>query len=232
MRGSLIGLLFVRGGALRSIAGRSARMLAASAPLGQDPSELFDTYAPPAELRARLPAGRQPTPLGATKRRGDVHRDGDWHRSVHVWLVDERGALLVQQRSEHKDTFPGLWDVSCAGHVGAGSEPLAAARAELREELGLDVPLDALSAAWVCTLPTASTGATRAGHFLDNEWQDVFVLSLPSDALRAVSLGADEVAAVRTVEAAELLDALERGDAAFVPRQVHYCAVLRAALGI
>ena len=58
-----------------------------------------------------------------------MHRDGDWHRSVHVWVVDTaeagRGAarVLLQRRSEHKDTYPGHWDVSVAGHVEAGDGP-------------------------------------------------------------------------------------------------------------
>jgi hypothetical protein len=94
--------------------------LASTPPLGQDPAELFELYAPPADATAALPAGVAPVALGATKRRGDVHRDGDWHRSVHVWLVDGDGRLLLQQRSVHKDTFPGRWDVSAAGHISAG----------------------------------------------------------------------------------------------------------------
>ena len=25
-----------------------------------------------------------------TKRRGDIHRDGDWHASVHIWIARRR----------------------------------------------------------------------------------------------------------------------------------------------
>lgn len=70
------------------------------ATLGQDLSEPFELYAPPAAL-APLPAGTTPAPLGVRKPRFAVHRDGDWHRSVHVWLTDGQ-SLLLQRRSTHK----------------------------------------------------------------------------------------------------------------------------------
>lgn len=43
---------------------------------------------------------------GYSKPRSAVHYDGDWHRSTHIWVVNKQGEILVQQRSELKDTFP------------------------------------------------------------------------------------------------------------------------------
>ncbi|KAJ1624160.1 NUDIX hydrolase domain-like protein [Pavlovales sp. CCMP2436] len=157
-------------------------------PLGQDPSELFELYHAPCDLASRLPAGAQPLPLGTRKRRGEVHRDGDWHRSVHVWLVDESGGLLLQQRSVHKDTYPGRWDVSAAGHLSAGAAPLETAKAEVRQELGLELGLDVLSAGWVGTLPSCATGETRSGPFVCNEFQELFVIRTTTAALDALEL--------------------------------------------
>jgi hypothetical protein len=71
------------------------------ATLGQDLSEPFELYSPPAALGQPLPPGGAPSPLGVSKPRGAVHRDGDWHRSVHVWLTDG-SSLLLQRRSAHK----------------------------------------------------------------------------------------------------------------------------------
>ena len=59
-------------------------------------------------------------PTGERKLKSEVHRDGDWHRSSHVWLLSPEGRLLLQRRSEAKVTWPGLWDVSAAGHISAG----------------------------------------------------------------------------------------------------------------
>ena len=86
-------------------------------------------------------------PLGVAKPRRLVHRDGDWHRSLHLWvLLDDprRGPLLVfQRRSAGKDTWPGRLDVAVTGHYRAG-ETLADALREAEEEIGLRVePRDA-----------------------------------------------------------------------------------------
>lgn len=61
--------------------------------------------------------------------RGDVHRDGDYHRAVHVWIFAESTQeLLVQKRADCKDSFAGLWDISSAGHISAGDSSLITAR--------------------------------------------------------------------------------------------------------
>jgi isopentenyldiphosphate isomerase len=40
--------------------------------------------------------------------RSIVHRRGDWHRAVQVFLFRSDGQLLVQQRAKGKDVCPGL----------------------------------------------------------------------------------------------------------------------------
>jgi isopentenyldiphosphate isomerase len=66
--------------------------------------------------------------------RGEVHRRGLRHRSVHVLISNARGEVFLQRRSRHKDTAPGLWDSSAAGHVEAGEDYEACARREVEEE--------------------------------------------------------------------------------------------------
>ena len=83
-------------------------------------------------------------PLGVTKARKLVHRDGDWHQAVHVWvLFHDTWEVVMQQRNLDKDSWPGMWDISSAGHVVAGDGILESAVRELQEELGLDLPEDA-----------------------------------------------------------------------------------------
>jgi isopentenyldiphosphate isomerase len=78
--------------------------------------------------------------LGYSKARGEVHRDGDWHQSIHLWVVfnTDPVTLLLQRRSYTKDTHPGRVDVSVAGHLAAGESPMDALR-ESDEEVGLRV---------------------------------------------------------------------------------------------
>ena len=58
-------------------------------------------------------------------------------RVVLVLLHDATGRLYLQRRSKHKNSYPGLWDVSASGHVRAGEAREDAARRELYEELGV-----------------------------------------------------------------------------------------------
>jgi isopentenyldiphosphate isomerase len=64
-----------------------------------------------------------------SKPRGEVHRDGDYHRAVHVWIfVETTQQLLLQLRSDDKDSWPGQWDISSAGHISAGDTSLLSAQ--------------------------------------------------------------------------------------------------------
>ena len=76
---------------------------------------------------------------GQVKERGVAHRDGTLHATVHIWIVrpnQESGYdVLLQKRSECKDSNPGAYDISSAGHVSAGDELMESALREMEEEL-------------------------------------------------------------------------------------------------
>ena len=87
------------------------------------------------------------TVTGEVKERNLVHIDGDLHGTVHVWLLrykDDQLQVLLQKRCNTKDAFPGYYDVSSAGHILAGEEPLPSAMRELYEELGIQVTKEQL----------------------------------------------------------------------------------------
>jgi len=118
--------------------------------------------------------------LGRTKPRDAVHRDGDWHRSFHCWLFSAfspEPAIIVQRRAQDKDTWPGFWDVSVAGHYAAG-EGIEGGLRELREEIGLHASARELRIA----------GRRREEHehpngLIDREVQDVYFLERRIDLL-------------------------------------------------
>ena len=76
---------------------------------------------------------------GKSIMKSEAHRQGIFHPSIHVWLYTKNGEILIQQRAKNKDTHPGLWDVSVAGHIGAGEDVTESAIREVQEEIGLDV---------------------------------------------------------------------------------------------
>lgn len=131
-------------------------------PLPQDPRERFDVV---------LPDG---TPTGRTKARTEVHRDGDWHRSVHVWVagVGEEGTpfLIFQRRGLGKDTWPGRLDATVGGHYRAG-EGLAEGLREVEEEIGVVVVEGDLRRLGLRVCVNEAEPGVR-----DHELQDVFLL--------------------------------------------------------
>lgn len=88
----------------------------------------------------------QGIPTGETVERSIAHRDGIRHRSEHVWIAHHTPTgveVLMQKRAMIKDSFPGRFDTSSAGHIHAGEEPRESAVRELYEELGIQaVPED------------------------------------------------------------------------------------------
>lgn len=110
---------------------------------------------------------------GRTKDKTDVHRHGDWHRASHVWIVTRSGFVLLQRRSLAKENFPGMWDVSAAGHLSRGESPEQAAVRETKEELGLDIDPSELDR--VATL--REQWRLNDDTYLDNEIHEVFLVS-------------------------------------------------------
>lgn len=78
---------------------------------------------------------------GNIKERGVVHREGALHATSHIWIARENEKsgydILLQKRSACKDSHPGCYDISSAGHIGAGDDALNSALRELEEELGI-----------------------------------------------------------------------------------------------
>ena len=78
-------------------------------------------------------------PLGATKERSAVHRDGDWHRTVHIYFVNKKDDFLVHLRSPLKDLSPSKWDARFGGHVITGKTQEETVHGELKDELGVNL---------------------------------------------------------------------------------------------
>jgi Isopentenyldiphosphate isomerase len=85
-------------------------------------------------------------PTGEIVERQKAHREGIRHRTSHVWIIREYNGIevLLQKRSENKDSYPGCYDISSAGHLIAGSEYKESALRELKEELGISAKIDEL----------------------------------------------------------------------------------------
>ncbi|KAJ0984916.1 hypothetical protein J5N97_003272 [Dioscorea zingiberensis] len=155
---------------------------------------------------------------GVSKPRSEVHRDGDYHRAVHVWIYAEStGELLLQRRADCKDSWPGLWDISSAGHISAGDSSLLTARRELAEELGISLPNNAFELIFVflqeCVI--------NDGKYINNEYNDVYlVTTLAPIPMEAFTLQETEVSSVKYISWNEYKNRLANEDVDYVPYDV------------
>jgi isopentenyldiphosphate isomerase len=161
---------------------------------------------------------------GKRKPKPSIHRDGDWHRAVHLWILTPDGEVLLQRRSLSKENFPGLWDVSVAGHISAGEPAVAAAVRESLEELSL--PLDAGHLRQIATL--RESWVLNGGTYIDNEIHDVFLVR------RSIDIGMlrpdpEEVGGVALVSLDDFRERVTRRDPTLVPHWEEYEMLLISA---
>jgi isopentenyldiphosphate isomerase len=156
-------------------------------------------------------------PCGIIKPRESVHRHGDWHKTVHIWIVNKNGELLFQKRSSNKESFPGVWDVSSAGHISAGETSPEGAGKEVLEELGVKIAKRDFS--YLFTIKNSCN--LHNGSFIDNEFSDVYLVKkdfLISD----LSLQPSEVSDARYIHYAILKKIADTGDPLFAPHPEEY----------
>jgi isopentenyl-diphosphate delta-isomerase len=71
-----------------------------------------------------------------------AHREGRLHRAFSIFLVNDRGHWLLQQRAAHKYHCGGLWSNTCCSHPQPSEPLLVAASDRLLGEMGLTVDLE------------------------------------------------------------------------------------------
>jgi isopentenyldiphosphate isomerase len=143
-----------------------------------------------------------------TAERSEVHAKGLWHHTVHCWLVrsDRRGAkILFQQRSGNKDTNPGSFDITAAGHLEAGESPRDVVR-ELEEELGVRVTFEELAEFGI--IREEESGVVDGVAYIDAEISHVFglVISMP---LEDFKLQEEEVSGLYEADADDMIALME-----------------------
>lgn len=154
--------------------------------------------------------------------RSQVHREGQWHRSVHIWILDEWERILFQQRAFTKDSNPGLWDVSCAGHISAGQESREAAVRELSEELGLIVEAGQLE----FLFEDQDECVLQDGAFIDREFHDVYLLRIGARESKLIRPDPIELAGVRWIAPEAFEEELQEHPECFVDHSHEYPKIL------
>jgi len=134
--------------------------------------------------------------IGTSEKLAAHQPPGRLHRAFSVFLFDEHGRLLLQQRALGKYHSPGVWSNTCCGHPYPGEAPLAAAARRTYEELGVSPSL------------LAEAGTVRYNHpdpdsgLVEQEYNHLFV-GLVQAPLRP---DPEEVGATAYVTPAELAE--------------------------
>jgi len=144
-------------------------------------------------------------PTGETVERSEAHAKGVRHRTAHIWIareLDGRWQVLLQKRALTKDSFPGRYDTSSAGHIQAGDEPLESAIRELGEELGITASKEELEFAGTFRILYEKEFHNKL--FKDNEIAFVYVYRKEVD-IEAIQVQEEELDCVEWFDLEETL---------------------------
>ncbi len=172
------------------------------------------------------------TKTGIIKERGVVHREGALHATAHIWIArpnDKSGYdILLQKRSACKDSHPGCYDISSAGHICAGDEVLTSALRELQEELSITAAPNELEEFGVQY--KNYEGEFYGKPFRDNQRSILYLYRQPV-AIEKLTLQKEEIESVMWMDYVEALQAIRENS---IPHCIYEEEFLKVgkALGI
>jgi isopentenyldiphosphate isomerase len=127
---------------------------------------------------------------GQTVTKADSRAKGVLHAASHVWIWRKTSAgpqVLLQKRSAHMQTWPNYLDISAAGHINPGEDPITAALRETKEEIGLDLQSEDLQ-----VIHTYKAYITTEA-FIENEFQFIYLVQFPESAQPSFTMQQGEV---------------------------------------
>lgn len=142
-----------------------------------------------------------------------AHKKGLWHKSVHVWILNDKNQILLQYRCAEKKLYPNTWDCSFAGHISAGESSIQAAQREGKEEIGIDVDLDKLN--FILT----NRECIKYEDINSNEFVDIFVLRQNLN-LEEIKFQKEEVSDAKYVSLNEFFNLIDNGK--LLPHKIEY----------
>ena len=74
----------------------------------------------------------------------EAHEKAILHRAFSVFILNERGELMLQQRAHDKYHSPSLWTNTCCSHQREGEGNIEAGKRRLKEEMGFTTDLTEL----------------------------------------------------------------------------------------
>ncbi len=154
------------------------------------------------------------TLTGETMERGSKVPIDRYRMVIHICIFNSEGRMLIQQRTETKDSWAGMWDVSVGGSSQTGDSSRQAAHRELLEELGLNVDFERIR--------PAITVNFKEG------FDDYYIINMDPE-LEALRLQPEEVQTVKWADMEEVFALIDSGE--FIPYQKPLIELLFAGGG-
>ncbi|MGB5666369.1 MAG: isopentenyl-diphosphate Delta-isomerase [Maribacter sp.] len=74
----------------------------------------------------------------------EAHKKAQLHRAFSVFVMNDKGETMLQQRAPHKYHSPLLWTNTCCSHQRVGESNIQAGKRRLEEEMGFVTELKEL----------------------------------------------------------------------------------------
>lgn len=134
--------------------------------------------------------------------KNEAHKQGIWHKTIHIWLINQKRELLIQKRAPEKDVNPNKWGVSSVGgHINAGETSLEATIRETREEIGIKLNSEKIK--YLFTTPHQLVH--NGGLLVINHLDDCFLAEIEIDPSK-LTLQPEEVSEVKLIHFIALQD--------------------------
>ncbi len=163
---------------------------------------------------------------GKTCLKSEAHKKGLFHATVHIWIFTKDKKILLQKRAPTKKVFPNLWDISVAGHIGAGEKIETAAIREIEEEIGFIIKEDQL-----IKIGNRKHKISHENGIQDNEFHHVFVVELTSN-LNELTIQKSEISAIKLYPLDTLTQTRKLKNILLPRFHDYYCTVYNKILNI
>ncbi len=153
---------------------------------------------------------------GEVQLKSKAHENGLWHASAQIWIFTGEGNVLLQKRAFDKETYPGLWDISVAGHLSVNDTPFSAAIREIEEEIGVVITVKDL-----IYLKAVKREKRPNKEIIDKEFNHLFLVK-KDICLTDITLQKEEVASVRFSHIDDFSREVVDQNDIFVPHGLEY----------